>query len=154
MLRDEAPVAIDVVSRVTGEIARRPPRRDEVPASQAGWASAAAVLISAALIAGFVGSLPPWSTLLAEGRSWLLAAEAFVGGTATALVALLAVPLRLISVLFEGLSAFGSVLRLLQPAAAVSIVIAYLIMGAIIATVFWRDWSVRAPQLQPRSTER
>jgi anti-sigma factor RsiW len=147
-LRTELPFDVEVTRSVLNQVTRLGPVvREEVPASQLGWAAAIAVAATAGLSVAFFGSMPSYATISAQIQGLAGAAARVVLGGAEVLWTLLAVSVKLLGVALQALGALAPVLEWIQPAAATTVLLCCLAMTTTIFTVLWRDWNAHTPAL-------
>lgn len=151
-LREEYPHELDVLPRVGRRLAAlRPSDLEEVPARQLGWAGAFATACLVGLAAGLWFLLPDLPPLL-DGASGLASSlGGALGGLGRALLALIALPFKLLGVLAGMLAACGSLLARLEPVAVAAVALGYATMAATVTLVLGRD--IRRPLLAPRGKE-
>jgi hypothetical protein len=147
-LRGQIPYSIDVRRRVMLEIDRLgPAAREEVPASQLGWATAVAGLGGIVLLVLLWGSWPEWRVGM-ENVFALVRGLADVSATLfSVLLSLLSLPFKMIAGLRDLWHQVPVVASRLKPFAIVGIALCYLIMASTIVGVVGRD--LRHPATTP-----
>ena len=151
-LREEYPHEIDIRPRVGLRLAGLRPRDlEEVPARQLGWAAVGAAACLAALAAGFWVLLPDLPPLLDGAASLASSLGGVLEGLVRTLLALLALPFKLLGALLRMLGAFGSLLARLEPVAIAAVALGYAGMAATVTLVLGRD--LRRPLLARRGKE-
>lgn len=139
-LRGRIPYPIDVRSRVALRLGRLAPlRRHEVATRQLAGAAVVAVLGVVALLVSLASMWPEW-------RSGLESLPALLGGlfdvaafAASAVLALIRLPLELASAMSGPAAALVRWLGRLEPVAIVAVSVCYLLMGASMLHVIGRD---------------
>jgi hypothetical protein len=139
-LRGSIPHLIDVRPHVMREIGSLGAiEREEVPARQIGWAAAVAI----ACCAGLLGSLP-WlwpeiSPLLGDLKIMASTLGKVIAGLAAPLVSLVAVPFKLIGLVYKLAAILFSHLSRLEPAAIAVTAFCYMAMATTITFTVGRD---------------
>jgi predicted anti-sigma-YlaC factor YlaD len=147
-LRGQVPYSVDVRRRVMIEIDRLgPTAREEVPASQLGWATAVVGLGAIVLLVSLWGSWPEWRVGM-ENVFALMRGLADVSATLAALLlSLLSLPFKMIAGLRDLWIEVPSVASRVKPFAIVGVALCYLIMASTIVGVVGRD--LRHPATTP-----
>ncbi len=147
-LRGQIPYSVDVRRRVAIEIDRLgPAAREEVPASQLGWATVVVALGGVLLLVLLWGSWPEWRVGM-ENVFALVRGLADVSATlATMLLSLLSLPFKMIAGLRDLWIQLPSVASRMKPFAIVGVALCYLIMASTIVGVVGRD--LRHPAMTP-----
>jgi hypothetical protein len=151
-LRGQIPYSIDVRRRVMIEIDRLgPAAREEVPASQLGWATAVAGVGGIVLLVLLWGSWPEWRVGM-EGVFALVRGLADVSATlASVLLSLFSLPFKMIAGLRDFWLQVPAVASRLKPFAIIGVAVCYLIMAGTIVGVVGRD--LRHPATTPAREE-
>ena len=138
------PRAVDVRGRLVAEIGGLPPpRHDEVPAAQLGWAALVATAVGGVLL-GWLWFLGPQIPQVAAQVALLLEAlGTTLASIAAALLPLLALPRTLVAALADLVAGSAAFLGRLQPLAIGVVALGYAGVACTIVYVVGREFRER-----------
>lgn len=139
-------VRADVLRRIRTGAA---PSREEVPARQLGWATAAALTTGALLVAAAWGLRADWVAALGVGAAMADGLAAAFQVLGRLVVALGAACVAVLEGLATWVGSLGPILSRVEPLALAAIVLSYVLMTATIVYVVRRDFA--APIGEPTS---
>ena len=139
-LREEYPLELDVSRRVMAEIARTgEPERREVPDRQLVWSAIAATVATAALLATAKQFLPIVPEALQAMQVLASSALTVVTEVARPVLALLAIPFKLLGILLESVGGLSPLVDAGRPAMTSMTIVSCVLMTLTTFYVVGRD---------------